>query len=758
MKKGFTLIELLAVIIVVSVVAMITVSVINPMIETAKERTFLNNVRTIEKAAAQYVLDKEIVLPTEEGQTYEILFSQLTPYLDNLKDPRDNSKIDGKVTVTRVNKQYKYDFVRGGTTASLTSNDWISSVPVSPKDFGRNLLVDSAKEVTSANEYVGIPLVNLLGKYAETGTKITISLDVKTSQAGALSIYTLGKYEVRNRVNNFGFDGSTGGGVTLTNTAYRRVSFTFDIAYNPLGYNGDNFNLSIYGTYGSGRIPTVKNIMITLDQSVTNWAPAPEDNDFNDTYLTSASLDGFTYKPQVYGEYTKLEVGTNPFGKQDKLIRNTSYSTNLFNNATGTLGNNTNFTAFTYTTHDAYGAVGSFQDLAFTTTRISNDLIPVNPNRHYTLSYYAKAEPYVGARYYFGLAPHDRDGNSISSNHYMYIPGTLTTLAQDLKPGDTIAYFTSLAGWSVDQAQTYQRRFIFWNYRDSTNYLYPPETYSRNVSISDVFDNTGKDLANNRITLRAPWTGSLIPAGTPVSANNQGAGYMYTVASNLIVPNTWTKYQGTITGYTPNGSSASSTFPQGTAYVKALFLNNRTTAGGGVLISNASLRETRQISASDKAGIEIGAVDNNRIPISSSNNYRFSVWVKTNSPKAAMGLLINTYAGQTGPAEAITRVDGTGQTVNPVDVVAVKDEWVLLTSYLYNASASSPTTALAFAHQLDGNVIKSVKGFKMKPTSTHLSYSLSIFDNNKDVYLYRPRMDLLDGNEPTVEELVKGIE
>jgi hypothetical protein len=74
---------------------------------------------------------------------------------------------------------------------------------------------------------------------------------------------------------------------------------------------------------------------------------------------------------------------------------------------------------------------------------------------------------------------YDSDNNSITADNHMYLPNTLTTLAQDLKNGDTIAYLTSTANWKTTGATVDQKKFIFWDYKNSSGYQYPENTYSR---------------------------------------------------------------------------------------------------------------------------------------------------------------------------------------------------------------------------------------------------------------------------------------
>lgn len=264
---------------------------------------------------------------------------------------------------------------------------------------------------------------------------------------------------------------------------------------------------------------------------------------------------------------------------------------NLVTNGTALLGNNTNFSAFILDKSDAYGAGGSFKDSTYNATRYSDEFIPVNPMLSYSLSVYAKTYPSVGAKYYTGISCSDVDKNPISAYHYMYFPNTLTMLAQELKPGDTVLYLTSAANWQNAQgSSTHNRSFITWDYSNAGGYLYPPETYSRNYSGYDTWSDGAVNYDTNSITLKVPWSGVTKPVGTPISNGSSGSSYIYIGAVNSVVPSVWTNYTDTISGVVSGGINADNynNFTPATAYVKLLFLNNRDVAGSTIWYSNIS--------------------------------------------------------------------------------------------------------------------------------------------------------------------------
>jgi hypothetical protein len=270
---------------------------------------------------------------------------------------------------------------------------------------------------------------------------------------------------------------------------------------------------------------------------------------------------------------------------------------NLVTNGTGLLGNNTNFSAFTFDGSDAYFTKGSFKDSSYNSVRFNDEIMPVDVNRKYKLSVYAKTNPYVGAKYYIGIAEFDCDGNAIQASHHMYYSGTLTTLAQDLKPGDTVVYLTSAQNWKNAQGSyTHQRSIIFWGYKNSNGYEYPPETYSRYHSGYDIWLDGAVDYVNNCITLKNPWSYTnpndpqgIWRAGTKLSNGSSGSTYKYiTSCVNTAIPNAWTNYVGYISGIDNTGNNDSTKFSHGTAGIKLLFLNNRDVTGSTVWYSNIS--------------------------------------------------------------------------------------------------------------------------------------------------------------------------
>ena len=267
----------------------------------------------------------------------------------------------------------------------------------------------------------------------------------------------------------------------------------------------------------------------------------------------------------------------------------------LIVNGNGFMGDNTNFSSFTFDGSKANGSPGSFTKSVSSVTTTVDELFPVDPSKRYKAEFDVMTED-PGAQMYAMLTFYDVDKRGINVQMVSYYDGSTTTLAQDLKNGDTKVYLTSAAGFQNTSAG-HQRSLIFWNYTNSFGYTYPPETYSRNFYESLWASDSSVDKTNNTITLSVAWNKGTIPAGTPVSQNQSGGTYSYFWSQNnkAAFPREWShvsgEYSGVRTSGTPNQTGK---FWPGTAYCKIGWLWNyqasSTNQQGRIWITNVSVK------------------------------------------------------------------------------------------------------------------------------------------------------------------------
>ena len=272
--------------------------------------------------------------------------------------------------------------------------------------------------------------------------------------------------------------------------------------------------------------------------------------------------------------------------------RVTSRGDQMVTNGNGLLGNNTNFSALTYDPTVSNSSNGSFTRTGNSATVISDEYIALIAGVNYRFEFDAKSANGLSSMYSM-LVFYDSDKRSILAYHHMYIANTLTTLARDLKNGDTVVYLTSAANWKVNTGSaTYQRGLIFWNYTNDSGYTYPESTYSRNIYTNLYASDSAVNKTANTITLSSAWNKGAFPAGTKVSQSNSGGNYKYIAASNSVIPASWQHYAGIMKGEVDySGTNVSGKLPPGVAYARIGFLWNYNSSADQVWVTNLSLKE-----------------------------------------------------------------------------------------------------------------------------------------------------------------------
>lgn len=297
--------------------------------------------------------------------------------------------------------------------------------------------------------------------------------------------------------------------------------------------------------------------------------------------------------------YNKAEdVQVNAENMYDKIQ---SKGEQLVVNGNAFLGDNTNFSKWTYDGSIANGTKGSFtMPSSYSGTPLTDESFPVDITKRYRFEFDAISKDKTANHYSF-LTFYDVDGNTISPYNHMYFANTLTTLSQDLKNGDTEVHFTSLANWNVNTStRTYQRAFIFWNYTNKQGFTYPENTYSRNYW-SNLYADTDVNKSTNTIKLSSAWNHGTFPAGTKVSQGNSGGNYKYGPLNNSKVNMTWTHYTSYFDGTDYSGKNVSAKFPPGTATAKVGFLWNyqKASTTDQLWVTNISVMEDLKTSISE---------------------------------------------------------------------------------------------------------------------------------------------------------------
>lgn len=165
----------------------------------------------------------------------------------------------------------------------------------------------------------------------------------------------------------------------------------------------------------------------------------------------------------------------------------------------------------------------------------SSVFVPVANGRIYRLTYDVKFNTTPSNYFYIALHPYDSNKQfvPIANTNKPYGSNTNTTLAADLKNGDTTVTLTSSANWPT--SRTYQRVGICSNLAWG---------YGRAVSSYSY-----SSLSGNVITLKSAYSGATIPAGTKVAEFENGSTYFYPHSmSGSSLSSDWKTYTVTFNG------------------------------------------------------------------------------------------------------------------------------------------------------------------------------------------------------------------
>lgn len=333
----------------------------------------------------------------------------------------------------------------------------------------------------------------------------------------------------------------------------------------------------------------------------------------NDTFKYSAVSKSSSYEAakEAYNKAVNAQnTADNAYNKVN------SRGEQLIVNGNGMMGNNTNFSKWDFDGSTSNNSAGSFTKPKGTAyvIRISDEFFLINPIREYFFSVDAKSLNSTGIMYAF-IAFYDADKKDIQSHHHMYVSGTLTTLARDLNPGDTVVYVNDLSEW---QYKDYARRISVWNYTNSHGYTYPAETYTRNsimVCRDTRFPDGTLDYVNNTITLQTAYSGSKIPAGTQISQGADGGTYKYLAMEGVKPPTYWTMYSGKTSGVDYSGTNAKGKFAPGVAYAKVGFLWNFNSADDQLWITNVNVTDVTAAEEAKKAAAEAAKTATNHMEL-----------------------------------------------------------------------------------------------------------------------------------------------
>lgn len=202
-------------------------------------------------------------------------------------------------------------------------------------------------------------------------------------------------------------------------------------------------------------------------------------------------------------------------------------------------------------------------------------------------------------------------------------------------------------------------------------------------------------------------------------------------SQNLLNLNDWVTGSGAITGFTLNG----------------LVTENEREWGLGPLGTQVIL--WKGTPSGDSQGD--GGWTSVDIPINNQKTYRYTVWIKKTNSKTG-----TTYLGC---APGVTTLAGAVNN-NPYfwyGNLPELDRWYLLVGYVHGSNDPSTVSSGAIYDGVTGKKVLSMTDFKFTSSMTstrHRSYLFYDTNVSDRQYFYGPRLEEVNGNEPTISSLL----
>lgn len=215
--------------------------------------------------------------------------------------------------------------------------------------------------------------------------------------------------------------------------------------------------------------------------------------------------------------------------------------------------------------------------------------------------------------------------------------------------------------------------------------------------------------------------------------------YFSVNSQNLLDTSTWTVSSGSVSGFSQNGATSENSRELGRNHI-----------GEEVVLWKAT---------PDASSNADGGWDTSDYNVDHKKTYRLVVWLKkTNSNTGSSYFGFHSYS-YNGSHHSL-RLDGNSNN-NPYfwsgDLPQL-NKWYMLVGYVHGSNYSSTVNYGGIYDGVTGEKVRSITDFKFKSTATKLRHRTYLYydTNTSDrQYFYAPRMELVDGNEPSVEELLK---
>jgi len=258
-------------------------------------------------------------------------------------------------------KALQVEATTSGLTSTVTQVQTdLNNLSVGGRNYFKNSDVEVTNPVATRAEFLNDPNWDMAPIFDAYGVDrfYTISFDLKSKVSGNIQVYSQ---------NGSGTKYNIGTTNIQATTTYQRYSITFKPTLNT-NSTETRALLAFYGTYDSGRIPTVKNVKFELGNKATDWSPAVEDM-ATSSQFTQLATD-INLKVSKGDVINQINVGTESILIAGNKLNITAQTT--IDNAVIKTANIVDLAVSTAKISDLAVSEGKIGNLAVTNAKIAN--------------------------------------------------------------------------------------------------------------------------------------------------------------------------------------------------------------------------------------------------------------------------------------------------------------------------------------------------------------------------------------------------
>lgn len=205
--------------------------------------------------------------------------------------------------------------------------------------------------------------------------------------------------------------------------------------------------------------------------------------------------------------------------------------------------------------------------------------------------------------------------------------------------------------------------------------------------------------------------------------------------TNLLNTSSWTVGSGSVSGYSQHGLSSENT--------REYYRNH---IGEEKIVWKAS---------PNSSGGSSGGLNSNFFNINNLKSHRFSIWLKkTNSNDGST--LYGCLSNQNGISNLNGSIQGSPYFL--IGDLPKLNRWYLLVGYVHHKNYNSSTSIGGIYDGTTGEKVRSLTDFKFNSTALNVRLHSYLHNDSNTLdrqYFYSPRIDPINGNEPTIHQLLK---